>query len=237
MGKIITFTGFDGVGKTTHTALILEHLKTKYNLSTISMYDVKNTERYENIQDLQVYYEKFKNYDAIRTRFYLYSEENYRLQQRVMYEDDIFLKTELVKTVVKIAAKDAENWFEHVINPLLKEGKLVIFDRYFYDEIAYRALYGIDSQWISEIFRKIPEPDLSFLLHLSVADVLTRNSVREDSKTQLYNNEKKLEELYINLTDIADKYKMIKIESGESLEKNSVIILEHLNQRLIKDWR
>ena len=82
MGKIITFTGFDGVGKTTHTKLLAEKLSEEYNLSSITMYDVKDTEKYTSTDDLQEYYEVFSRYDVICTRFYLYSEENYKQTQQ-----------------------------------------------------------------------------------------------------------------------------------------------------------
>ncbi len=51
------------------------------------------------------------------------------------------------------------------IIPALKEGKIVIMDRYYYSSIAYQSARGINAEKIRELNEKIaPKPDLVILL-------------------------------------------------------------------------
>lgn len=228
-GRIFTLTGFDGVGKTTHSKLITKYFEDEHGASGISMYDVRNTERYETLSDLKQYYDMFKSYDVINSRFYLYSPHNYAIQQRVMHEDDIFNKTALVESVAKIASEDAKKWYDFVIGPLVEEGKIFVFDRYYFDEVAYRSLYGISPDWIAELYTEIPKPDGAFLLHLSVEEVIARNLSREDSKTQLYRNREKLIQLYSNLERIALNENMFIVDSSDDIETNHAKFIEQIS--------
>ena len=68
--------------------------------------------------------------------------------------------------------------FRQVIHPALKEGKIVLCDRYADATLAYQGFgRGLDLDWIEEIHARSVEnakPDLTFLLDLPVEEGLRR---------------------------------------------------------------
>ncbi len=82
----------------------------------------------------------------------------------------------------------AADRFEHVktvIEPALKRGRIVISDRYFYSSLAYQGAGGLEVDWIREMNRFAPKPDLGILLDIlpefSLQRVNRRKTVFEDS--------------------------------------------------------
>lgn len=71
---------------------------------------------------------------------------------------------------------------EKKIKPLLKEGKVVVSDRYFDSSFAYQGYgYGLDLNKIAEIQKIVLDdfkPDLTLILDLDVEEGLRRTDVR-----------------------------------------------------------
>jgi dTMP kinase len=63
----------------------------------------------------------------------------------------------------------AADRFEHVktvIEPALRRGRIVISDRYLYSSLAYQGAGGLDLDWIREMNRFAPKPDIGILLDI-----------------------------------------------------------------------
>ena len=82
----------------------------------------------------------------------------------------------------------AADRFEHVktvIEPALRRGRIVISDRYLYSSLAYQGAGGLEVDWIREMNRFAPKPDLGILLDIlpeySLQRVKRRKTVFEDS--------------------------------------------------------
>jgi len=61
--------------------------------------------------------------------------------------------------------KDREEHIRELITPSLKEGKVVILDRYFYSTIAYQGARGADRDYLKSICQKSSiTPDVSFIM-------------------------------------------------------------------------
>jgi dTMP kinase len=80
---------------------------------------------------------------------------------------------------------------EHVQNtviPALKEGKIVISDRYIYSSLAYQGSTGLNLDWIETINTYAQKPDLSIFIDVAPEMVLERlkrkKSVMENLQTQ-----------------------------------------------------
>ncbi|RYD37578.1 MAG: dTMP kinase [Verrucomicrobiaceae bacterium] len=77
--------------------------------------------------------------------------------------------------------KDRRQHVDEVILPALAEGKIVILDRYYFSNMAYQGVRGLD---INEIRRAneafAPKPDLLFILDLDVDTALSRIGARGD---------------------------------------------------------
>ncbi len=94
---------------------------------------------------------------------------------------------------------------EHVddnINPALKEGKIVLMDRYYYSTMAYQAAAGIDVNRIRKDNAFAPKPDIVLIFDLP-AD-LAMKRVKGHSVADVFEKEEHLEKVraaYLNLRD------------------------------------
>jgi dTMP kinase len=70
----------------------------------------------------------------------------------------------------------------NLVNPALREGKLVISERYIHSSLAYQSARGLSMSWIKKINKYAPEPDLAILIDVStkVASSRARSSRRPD---------------------------------------------------------
>jgi len=119
-------------------------------------------------------------------------------------------------SIVLEALLFAADRIEHVENeviPALKEGRLVISDRYVYSSLAYQGAAGLNLDWIEKINEHALKPDLAVFIDVNPEAVMNRlkpkKSVMENLGTQ-----EKVREIYLmfveegNLTRInGDKSK------------------------------
>ena len=81
------------------------------------------------------------------------------------------------------AAADRVQHAGSFILPLLREGKTVICDRYFYSCQANLWARGYeDDQWIYEIAAAVPRPDYAFFLSVPTATALQRVRARPEER-------------------------------------------------------
>lgn len=68
---------------------------------------------------------------------------------------------------------------EKRILPALKDGKIVVMDRYYYSTVAYQGALGIDTDEIFQMNSFAPEPDITFILDIEPEEALKRISERK----------------------------------------------------------
>lgn len=224
---IITFTGFDGVGKSTNVEELMKSICDNKHLKGISLFDVTGgSEVYNDETFLDEVYEKLSGYDVITSRFYLRTPFLQELQEKVMYtSSEVFSNNYLIERTLLEAYKEAWIMYTRVIEKLDKQNKIIIFDRYFFDEISYRSLYNYPMSNIEKMYLGFRKPDLSFYLCADLELVMKRNRDRDDSRTALFNDEEKMKELYNKLDYITDRFSLKKIfVNNKSIEelKNEV---------------
>jgi len=89
---------------------------------------------------------------------------------------------------------------ESEIKPLLDKGKIVVSDRYIYSSLAYQGAAGLDLEWIMEINKMAPKPDLAIYLDVPAEVVMERiqkgrrRSIMESLGVQI-----KVREIYLKL--------------------------------------
>jgi len=151
-GRLITFCGLDGCGKTTMINILSEKLKSE-GAEVILTKQPTNAVRESKI--FRTFMDE-ENHDGF----------DYR-------------------ALSLMAASDRVQHSNKYILPLLKEGKTVISDRYFYSCIANLRARGYkEDEWIYEIARCIPRPDIAFFLDLDVEMALMRVRSRDAERNK-----------------------------------------------------
>lgn len=114
----------------------------------------------------------------------------------------------------------AADRIEHIQNTVmraLKEGKIVVSDRYIYSSLAYQGSAGLDLDWIETINANAQKPDLSIYIDVTPEVVLERlkrkKSVMENLQTQ-----RKVQEIY---QKYIEKGELIRVDGSKS--KNEVL--------------
>ncbi|MEM4697654.1 MAG: dTMP kinase, partial [Zestosphaera sp.] len=73
-----------------------------------------------------------------------------------------------------LMAADRYNHVVSVITPALREGLIVVSDRYYYSSLAYQGAKGVDVEWIKTLNKFAPEPDLAIYLDVEPSVGLRR---------------------------------------------------------------
>ena len=82
-----------------------------------------------------------------------------------------------------LAASDRIQHGSKVIEPAMKEGKLVLSDRYFYSCLANLRARGYENdEWIYEIAQSVIKPDIAFFFDIPVDTAITRVRSRPTEK-------------------------------------------------------
>ena len=86
-------------------------------------------------------------------------------------------------------AVDRVDHVQKEIKPALKEGRIVVSDRYVYSSLAYQGAAGLDMKWIEKINKLAFPPNLSIYIdvppEVAVRRLRGRRSVMEQLKVQL----------------------------------------------------
>lgn len=104
-----------------------------------------------------------------------------------------------------LAASDRVQHVNKVIVPAMKNGQVVISDRYYYSCLANLLARGYgNDEWIYEISESIVKPDISFFLDVPVDIAVSRVRKRAAEKDRYIDMELqyKLRELYIEICKI-----------------------------------
>ncbi len=67
-----------------------------------------------------------------------------------------------------------------LIEQWLRDGVVVLSDRYISSSIAYGEAQGLDPRWLSEIQRYLPPPDLTILLDIAPGTAAARKAAGRD---------------------------------------------------------
>jgi len=149
-----------------------------------------------------------ENYDAVYT-----AEPTQGEVGRFIKEN--YLHCESRGSSIVEALLFAADRFEHMeyeVLPELREGKLVISDRYVYSSLAYQGAAGLDLEWIKGINRHAMPADLAVFIDVEPETVIQRlkpeKSVMENLETQ-----RKVREVYLRF---ADKGELLKLDGNGS---------------------
>ena len=84
-----------------------------------------------------------------------------------------------------LAASDRLQHVNKVIEPKMREGKIVLSDRYFYSCLSNLRARGFGKDaWIYEIAKSVIRPDLAFFFDVPVPEAVARVRKRPEEKTR-----------------------------------------------------
>ncbi len=153
-----------------------------------------------------------KSHNAIYTAEPSHGKIGMFIRNRYLYGE------QRVSSVVEalLFAADRFDHVENMIDPALKEGRLVISDRYVYSSLAYQGAAGLDLNWIKKINEHALHPDLGVFIDVDPQTAMRRlkrkKSVMEDFRTQ-----ERVRKIYLDFVQNGD---LIKIDGNKP--KNAV---------------
>ena len=168
-GKLITFCGLDGCGKTTQIKKLTTYLEERGYAVFLTK---QPTEFVRNSEIFRTYMDTPRHTDF-----------DYR-------------------ALSLLCASDRVQHSNQVISKKLKEGQIVISDRYYYSCLANLVARGFEEDtWIYEIAKSIPKPDVAFFLDVDVKTALKRVRSREEEKDRFIDIplQYRLQEQYIKI--------------------------------------
>lgn len=222
---LISFSGPDGAGKTTQIKKLMSYFKDR-GLKIGAVQDINPNIRYHLGDDLTSYYEYFKQFDVIHTRFRLHSMENVEIMDIVQ-----FISTGnkwLTSFSAYTSHHDAEQWYKYVTAPLLKDDKILISDKYAFDDIAFKTAYGCDYDWLKALHHDTQIPDVSLYLKVNRSTILLHNEHRKDSKNILYQKVENTHKLLAAFEQLTVDYPLQAIEANGTQEEVFHNIMSYL---------
>ena len=116
---------------------------------------------------------------------------------------------------------DRAEHLKNEIEPAIKNGRIVITDRYFFSTIAYGSLQFEDWAWLKSLSRHFPVPDITFLFKLDPAVCIERIAGR-GSDFELFEQHEKLEKIWLGYERLSREYQNIRmIDASKSIDEIS----------------
>ncbi len=132
----------------------------------------------------------------------------------------------------KLFIQDRKEHLENTIVPALKQGKVVISDRYFFSTFAYGASGGLDLEWLIELNNQFLYPDIIFLLKVS-PEVCIDRIIKRGEKIALFEKKEKLAAVWKVYKILPERFENIYVIDGEkTIEKVFLQIKEIINKLL-----
>lgn len=139
--------------------------------------------------------------------------------------------------VYKLFILDRKENVEKRILPALKEGKIVIMDRYFISTIAYQGAAGIPISQIVKDNMKFPIPDVIFILDIPINEAVERlRTGRRNLDTFEINKEflEKVRELYLKMPEVLKNADVIIIDGKKEINEIHDEIMKKVKEILAK---
>ncbi len=118
------------------------------------------------------------------------------------------------KKLQELFTQDRKEHLENTIIPALKQGKIVISDRYFFSSFAFGAADGLDLEWLIEINNSFLLPDIIFLLEVKPEACIKRIEGKGLKKT-LFEERKKLEKAWQVYRKLPERFNNMYVVNGE----------------------
>jgi len=170
---------------------------------------------------------KKRGYDVLVTFEPTYGKWGKRLRQSLSAERRMDPGMEL-----SLFLRDRKDHLNNTIIPALKDGRIVLCDRYYYSTIAYQGARGLDTEKIKDDNKAFAvEPDIVFLLELPPEKAVERITVARGDNTDNFEALgylKKVAAIFSNMKGEC----IIRLDAGRSKERLTSMALDIILERL-----
>lgn len=125
-------------------------------------------------------------------------------------------------------AADRVDHVQTEVEPLLKQGKIVVCDRYLSSSLAYQGAVGLDLHWMDCINKFALKPDLTLFLDIP-PDVAIGRLKRKRSVMETLRNLVKVRDGYLSLVQ---QQRMVALDGNKSIDEIARDILEAVLKEL-----
>jgi dTMP kinase len=113
-------------------------------------------------------------------------------------------------------AADRVQHYYGEIRDYINRGYLVISDRYVYSSVAYQGAASGDVNWVSELNKTVPAPDLAIYLRISPRLALLRKSRK---RRTVYEHESFLRKVVKIYDDLANKNLLVVVDASRPFDE------------------
>ncbi len=145
---------------------------------------------------------KEKGYRILKTKEPTKKSEKAKLIESVLEKKEKLSPRELQD----LFSQDRKWHLNNIIIPALKDGKIVISDRYFFSSFSYGMAEGLSLEELIELNNQFLLPDLVFFLDVKPKICMERVEKRGEEKT-LFEKEEKLRKVYGNYKIVFNRFK------------------------------
>ncbi len=134
---------------------------------------------------------------------------------------------------LKLFIKDREFNVRNNILPALKDGKVVIMDRYYYSTVAYQGALGLDVERIKMLNKQFPKPDLVIILDVSPETALKRiKAKRKPDRFEDVEYLRRVREIFLSL-----KNNVVVVDAERDIEEVKRDVLKVVLEFLGKSFK
>jgi len=135
------------------------------------------------------------------------------------------------RTLQLLFTADRSEHLKNTIEPALKNGQVVVTDRYFFSTIAYGAM-DVEIDWLKTLCKYFRIPDITFLFKLDPQTCIKRIAGR-GSDYELFEKAEKLEKIWTNYEKVVEDYENFYIiDASKTIEEISDEIWEVVKERV-----
>jgi dTMP kinase len=193
-GKFIVFEGLDGSGLSTQAKLLRDYLQNREQNGGLDRIATRSVAG---------------GHEVILTKEPTIDSEAGR-QIRTILDEKIKIDPSEIQ---KLFVQDRKEHLNNLIIPALKEGKIVISDRYFFSTFAFGAVAS-DLEWLIDLNKDFLLPDVTFLLLVRPEMCIDRIIKRGDG-IKLFEKLPTLKKVYENYKIIAKMFEGVRVVNGE----------------------
>ncbi|MEM2020698.1 MAG: dTMP kinase [Zestosphaera sp.] len=118
-----------------------------------------------------------------------------------------------------LMAADRFNHVTTVIEPALKEGMVVVSDRYYYSSIAYQGAKDVDVSWVKTLNSFAPEPDVAIYLDVEPELGLARKKTSSTKIRYMEEDVDFLRRVRLIYRGLVTRGSLIEVDASRPLEE------------------